>query len=300
MQFSQIDQSTISLTVDTAGSKAGLFVVPSGSILPGGAVLKNGFAHCHLSRGANQSGNGQTFGEAIKMTGTVDIVLGPSDSQDWSFNFLQFANLMVRSTQWGGRTVSEGSVLINYAIGPAFPTNPSLDSTAQFDPFVNLLSSPQSEVPEGSNKRITLTRVMGDHPNSKVPLQMPNITAKVDNFLFNTRLDLGLTTVFVARDPKNVVHSLAHFTWHLIYDAKFSWNGSTCTGTMANGRLDVGPVTKGAPSDPTIQTLLKTPKSPFYNKLSEQANNFVGKNSSLPNTVELAVRDPAIPGNFYT
>jgi hypothetical protein len=292
MQFSQIDQSTISLTVDTSGSKAALFVLPQ---------VGRGVAHCHLSRGANQSGNGQTFSDAIKVTGVVDIVLGPNDSQDWSFNFLQFANLMVRSTLWGGRTASEGSVFINYAIGPAFPTNPSLDSTAQFDPFVNLLSSPQSEVAEGSNRRITLTRVMGDHPNSKVPLKLPNIAANVDNFLFNNRLDLGLTTVFVAREPNNgTVHSLAHFTWHLIYDAKFSWNGSVCTGTMANGRLDVGPVTKGVPSDPTIQTLLKTPKSPFYNKLAEQANNFVNKNSSPPNYVESATRDSSIPGNFYT
>jgi hypothetical protein len=281
------------LNVDTTNSKPDLYILP--------AIGQSGpCAHCHLTRGANKSGNGQTFGEAIKMTCNVDILLGPSDAQDWSFNFLQFANLMVRSALWGGRVVSEGSVSINYAIPPAFPTNPSLDSTVQFDPFVNLLSSPQSQVQQGGINRITLTRVMGDHPNSNQPLQVTNFATKCPNFLFNMRLDVGFTTVFVGRSPSNLVISLAHFTWHVIYDAKFTWAGGSCTGTMVNGRLDVGPVKTGAPTDPTLQTLLKTPKSPFYNKLNNNASTLISNTMMPPNYVESLTRDSSIPSSFFT
>ena len=260
-------------------------------------------AHCHLTRGANRSGNGQTFGDAIKITAVADILFGPNDAQDWSFNFLQFATLFVRSALWGGRTPNEGSISINFAIAPAFPTNPSLDSTKQFNPFVNLLSSPQSQVPEGQVNRITLTRVMADHPNSKMVLQMPNLTTKCPNFLFNMRLDLGLTTVFVARDPQNVVHPLASFTWHVIYDANFTWKGNNCTGVMSNGRFDIGPVTKGPPNlsnDPATAALLKSPKGPFYNDLSKNANTTIANQATPPNYVESAVRDATILANFYT
>lgn len=293
MQANQIDLSTVKLTVDTTGSKADLFVVPASGTTAA-------FAHCHLTRGANKSGNGQTFGDAIKMTGAVDILLGSNDSQDFSFNFLQFGNLMVRSALWGGRTAGEGSILINYAIPPSYNTNPSLDSTKQFDPFVNLLGSPQTQVQQGAVTRITLSRVMGDHPNSKQRLEMPNAVTNCTNFLYNVRLDAGFTTVFVARDPKDVIQGLAHFTWHVIYDAKFTWQGGTCTGTMTNGRLDVGTVTKGAPTDPTLQALLKTPKGPFYNDLNLKATNLVSQNQKPPNFVESATRDASIPATFYT
>jgi hypothetical protein len=293
VQASQIDKATVSITVDKSGATSDVFIVTG---------VTDPFAHCHLTTGANKSGNGQTFGPAVKVTGVVDIVLGPSDSQDWSFNFLQFANLMVRSALWGGRTDKEGSVEINEAVPPAFTTNPSLDSTAQFDPFVNLLSSPQSQVPEGANSRITLTRVFGDHPNSKRPLQMSNITTSCNNFLYNMRLDVGFTTVFVGRDPSSVILPLAHFTWHLIYDAKFTWKGGTCTGTMVNGRCDVSAVANGAPPNltPTVQTLLKTPKGPFYNDLCNQATRTMSKSQKPPNFVESATRDSRIPGSFFT
>jgi hypothetical protein len=294
MQFSNIDKSSVKLTIDTTGSKPDLFVVTN---VPTGS---HPFAHLHLTRGANQTGNGQLFGNAIKVTANVDLLLGPSDSQDWSFNFLQFGNLMVRSALWGGRTPSEGSVLNNYAIAPAFPTNPSLDSTAQFDPFVNLLSSPQTSTPEGNLTRVALTREMGDHPNSKNVLEVPNTVTNSPNFLYNLRLDVGFTTVFVAREPNNTIHALKHFTWHVIYDAKFTWKGGTCTGVMSNGRFDIGPITDGAPTDPTLQTLLKTPKKPYYNKLCEAASNTILNSPAAPNVTESATRDQSIPASFYT
>jgi hypothetical protein len=292
MTYDNIDKSSIKLTIDTTGSKPALDVL----YLPG----QNPFAHMHLTRGALQNGNGQNFGHAIKVTADVDLLLGPKDTQDWSFNFLQFGNLMVRSALWGGRTPSEGSVLNNYAVAPAFPTNPSLDSTAQFDPFVNLLSSPQTSKPDGNNTRVSLTREMGDHPNSKNVLQMPNTVTNSPNFLYNLRLDVGFTTVFVGRDPADNYHALKYFTWHVIFDAIFNWKFGTCTGVMSNGRFDIGPITDGAPTDPTLQTLLKTPKKPFYNKLCADASNTILNSPAAPNVVESATRDKSIPATFYT
>lgn len=293
MQAQQIDQTKVSVTVDKTGVINDVFVVTG---------VPDPFAHCHLTAGANKSGNGQTFGTAVKVTGVVDIVLNPGDSQDWSFNFLQFGTLFVRSALWGGRTDSEGSIEINEAIAPAFTTNPSLDSTSQFDPFVNLLSSPQTQVPEGTKTRVTLTRVFGDHPNSKRPLQMSNLTTNCPNFLYNMRLDVGFTTVFVGRDPANVILPLANFTWHVIYDAKFTWKGGVCTGNMANGRCDISAVSSGAPANlsPALQTLLKTPKGPFYNDLCAKATKTMSKLQKPPNFVESATRDPKIPGSFFT
>src|SRR5262249_39771340 len=153
----------------------------------------NGVAHCHLTRGANRSGDGSSFGDAIKTTAVVDIVLGPNDKQDWTFNFLQFANLMVRESLWGGRTDSEGSIKINYAIAPAFPTNPSLESDAKIIPFMlGTGGFSQTQVQQGANTRITLTRVVKDHPNSKQGLQRRNFKTNCPNFLRNMRLDLEL------------------------------------------------------------------------------------------------------------
>jgi hypothetical protein len=288
-----IDFKSAAIKVDTSGAANAVSL---------GSTPTNKVAICHLTRGASITGSGFNFGPAIRMVGTVDLLLGPGDSQSgWDFNFLQFGNLMVRSALWGGRTPSEGSVAINYAVAPAYKTNPSLDSTTANSPFVGLNASSQDSVPEGSGTRITLTREMGDHPNSRQVLVVPNATTSAKNYLYNMRLDVGFTTAFVARESSGTIHYLAHFTWHLIYDARFVWTGGNCTGTMHNGRLDVGTVTKGKPTDATLQKLLTSPVQPFYNDLCAAANKTVMSTAAVaPNYVESATRDGSIPATFYS
>lgn len=294
MTKDQIDLASINVTVNAAGA------IPAVSVAPDDNKPGKGLARCHLTTGARLSLSGARFDPAIIVTGSVDVVVDPNDRKEWSFSFLQFANLLVREVVYGGRVESEGSVRLNYAVPPAMGKNPSLDSTSELAPFVNLLGSPQREVKEGDRVRRTLTRTMGDHPNSQMPLVVPNAKTNAPNFLYNQRLDLGLTTVFVGRDPDNKFHPLAHFTWHLIYDAKFSWQGSTCNGTMANGRFDISSVAKGAPPDPTLSSLLAKPVGPFYNDLCRKANQSVANSDSPPNCISLATRDPMIPKTFYT
>ncbi|TDU25652.1 hypothetical protein DFR24_4096 [Panacagrimonas perspica] len=293
MTKDQIDLASIKLTVNAAGA------VPDVAVAPDETKAGKGVARCHLTSGARLSLSGARFDPAIVVTASVDVVVDPNDTKEWSFSFLQFANLLVREVIYGGRVENEGSVRINYAVPPAMGKNPSLDSTSELAPFVNLLGSPQSEVKEGNRVRRTLTRTMGDHPNSQMPLVVQNPKTNAPNFLYNQRLDLGLTTVFVGRDPDNKIHPLAHFTWHLIYDAKFSWLGSICTGKMANGRFDISNVVKGAPPDPTLSSLLNKPVGPFYNDLCKTANERVINALSPPNYVSLATRDTGIPKNFY-
>ncbi len=289
----QVDARSVKIDVNTSGAINAVTVFNSSS--------PNPYALCHLTRGAVLSGTGFNFGPAIRVVATVDAITGPGENTlGWAFNFLQFGNLMARSATWGGRTPAEGSVTINYAIGPAFGVNPSLDSTLSESPFVGLNAAVQNTVPEGANTRNTITREMGDHPNSKQILKITNLSTNCINFLQNMRLDVGFTTAFVVRGPDNVIQFLAHFTWHVVYDARFTWAGSTCSGVMTNGRLDVGPVVNGRPPDGTLQRLLNTPVGPFYNDLCLKATSSVAKNQQPPNYVEITTRDPSIPANFYT
>lgn len=258
-------------------------------------------AFCHLTHGANIAGGGFKAAPAVIVVATVELTVDDiNDMTGWEFNFLQYTNLMVREAKWGGRTASEGSIYANYAIAPAFPTNPSLDSNSTRDPFFGTNASVQNILDDGPPKKIEITREMGDHPNSKQTLIVPNSATHCDNYLYNMRLDLGLTTVFVARDPQKNFHFLSHFTWHLIYDAKFTWSSGVPTGTMANGRVDVGTITKGKPTDATLQSLLATPKAPYYNDLCKVATDHVANNQTKPCYNESAVRDNTIPANFFT
>jgi hypothetical protein len=288
-------------TIDT--SKVGLIVDASGAVNAVSILttkLKDKKAICHLTRGVNLSDPSKS-GPAIRWIGNVDLLLGPGESRSgWDFNFLQFGNSMVRSSLWGGRTAEEGSVEINYAVPPAYHTNPSLDSERDRDPFTGLNSAVENSVPEGSGTRVTLIREFGDHPTLGERLEIPNSVAGAPNFLFNMRLDAAFTTVFVARDPKNVIQHLAHFTWHLIYDARFTWRGGTCSGAMVNGRLDTSSVTNGRPTDPTLKALLTSPTAPFYNDLQAAATTVIFILQQRPNCVRSATRDPAIPPNFFT
>lgn len=288
------DMSTLKLAVDKTSAVHAAALVPPGN--PTVAVL-------HLTNGANTTTPGAKFNPAYTITGSVDVLLDDAnDRNGWSFSFIQFANLMVRSTLYGGRTVSEGSIFDNFAVAPAFPTNPSLDSTKGNEPFMGLLASPETTVSTGPPIRMTIERKTGDHPHSQQALVNGNLTSGVNNFLWNMRLDLGLTTCFVAKDPKGTLQYLAHLTLHCIYDAKFSWQGNKCTGgVVGNPRLDVGPMTQGKPTDKTLQTLLANPKGPLYNDLCDAANKKVLtlQTSTPPIHNESATRDPSIPANFY-
>jgi hypothetical protein len=292
--------ASTTLTVDRTGAIPALAVFDAevGSQPSAGAL-------CHLTRGANiadariDASAGGRFGPAIRMTGTVEVTLEPAETlRDWRFGFIQFANLLVRSALWAGKRPVYGSVFANWAIPPAFRKNPSLDSQGATLPFTDnsdfttkvLLSGP-------SGTRVRVEAAMGDHPNSRIPLRMDNVLTFADQFLVNSRLDLELTTVFVARNPFQEFEHLAHFSWHLIFDARFRWRGGAPIGNLADGRLDVGAVTLGPPVAANLQALLKTPAAPVYNDLVEVA--LAIQHSKPPNMNRHELWTPDVPDGFF-
>lgn len=288
----KLDKSTAAIVCDK--SKAVNKVeVPTGS--------KSAFFH--LTHGSKVPKSGFLYDPAITFTGTVEFTIdGLDDQTGWEFNFLQFATLFAREAKWGGRTDSEGSVYANFAVAPAYPTNPLLDSDTNRDPFFGVNVSQQDVLEESFPKRIKVTRQMGDHPNSKQALVFPNASTHCNNFLAYWRMDLGLTTCLVARDPQKNFHYLAHIKWHLIQEAKFTWQAGTATGVLSNKVLDVDPkFTLGKPTTQNLQTLLTTPKAPYYNDQCQLATDYFGKpNPQKPSYEEFATRDSSIPANFYS
>jgi hypothetical protein len=191
---------------------------------------------------------------------------------------------------------------MNFAVPPALTKNPSLDSDALASPFTNRSDfKKKDEVKKGPKTLVRVEAEMGDHPNSSAKLEYANEATHALNFMFNMRLDLELTTVFVARENiTQPLQPLAHFGWHLVWDARFSWKAGAPTGVVVNGRLDAGGVKKGQPADPNVQSLLTKPVPPFYNDLIRDATKEVLTKGKPPNRVMDKDRDKEIPADFFT
>jgi hypothetical protein len=258
-------------------------------------------AWLHLTQGANPPVSPKTWGAAFTIEGAVDVLVSDmNDMTGWSFAFLQFANLMASESTWGGPVESTGSIIFNTAVGPAFTTNPSLDSDSSNDPFMKMQSASQNAVAEGSGQRVSLTRDIADHPCATETLIVINGSTGFPNFLQRLRYDIGFTSVFVAKDPSGTFTPLANVLWHIVYDATFQWVSGTCTGTMVTGRADFGTPASGAPSNwTTLSAILKKPpqQNVFFNDLIATARS---KGKGMTNWNETKVRDPKIPKSFFS
>lgn len=295
-----INTSSATIAVDKVGAEPAVAVAPS----------KNGPSFkglLHLTRGAkisewsaDPSASGR-FDPAIKMTGRVDVACGVDQLdtlKGFEFNFIQFGNLVVVSNLYGGRRPNDGSIEMNFAVPPALLKNPSLDSGTLEFPFTKHgQNSParMTSSPKAGGLLVRVESEMGDHPTRTDYLEFPNTASHAPNFMFNMRWDIELTTCFVVRsDITAPPQFLAHFSWHIIHDVNFRWNGGVPVGEAVNRRLDVGTIKLGPPNP------LPNVAAPFTNQLAEDAHQAVLRQGKPPNLVESLTRDPRVPVDFFT
>jgi len=292
--MSDIDKSSVQLTITFPGAKADVFIGTKAVLL-----------HCTVGANtavADNPGHGHpTLSDAIHYKGQVRATGDQTELvTKWKFAFLQFSDTIADEGIYGGRMPNEGSMRVNYKLG--FGTNPCLDALSTEDsfPFVNSIVNVKPVSPPLPNT-FNVTCEASDNPSGLENLVETNLKTNAPNHIFSLRRDEGLIMVFIAKDPAGKIIPLAHFTSHVIWHTEFRWT-SPATRPVAirkNLRLDVGPAILGPPTDPRFTSLLANPRGPTANDQDVQAHISAWDQRREPVLTQFPNRLQEIPDNFF-
>lgn len=302
-------------TPDTSGAirrkftvmpKPGMVMTYDG-VIPGVSYPRRArVATLHLTKNSNALvALGERRGkDEVKRAGaikiTADLTVMSDDKSDLSssnlkFHFMQFFKLKACSATYGGLISSDGKMILDYAVLPAFPKQGQYmvdgDCTSDDYPYVEMYEPLMQRVPWTTMWKVTLT--MYDHPNLEHPLVLPNSVTRADNYLCAANFSYDIMTVLLLRDlsrPKPVNTPLASITWSAMYACTFPWakDGSRVfPPRFMRKEFQVSDTLIGSPSDRTVAAMIKEfsdDQNDAYNVASEQAKKAVARaTSNTPN-----------------
>jgi hypothetical protein len=274
----------------------------------------NAFAHLlpgtDIAKAAAGGGpNDIIVDPVIKMSGKIDVVLtDPNDDiaiPGFSFGFIQVATVFQLEQISVGRTLNEGHLKINFR--PRITQSFLHDSVATFTPFANRIGPTSTDrqnrkVHLGADLGVLLPSTPGDSPGTALAARTDNQKTNAPNFMFEHRVDFGLTTVLVGIDPQNNVTPFFHVNWKLLWHFQFKWRGGqdpVATPIPISNRADVGQPIKGGPTDPAAAALVARPSGPFFNDVLNQALGSTA-NAGPPVREDNFSRPSGIPADFFT
>lgn len=246
----------------------------------------------------------------IKMSGKVDVVLtDPKDDlniPDFFFGFIQVATVFQLEQTSVGRTINEGHLKINFR--PRITQSFLLDSVAAFTPLASrvgpISKDPQNrKVHLGADLGILLPSTPGDSPGTALAARTDNQKTNAPNFMFEHRVDFGLTTVLVGIDPQKNVTPFFHVNWKLLWHFQFKWKGGqdpVATPIPISARADVSQPIKGGPTDPAAAALVARPSGAFFNDALNQALGTSTANAGPTIREDNFSRPSGIPQDFFT
>jgi hypothetical protein len=302
-----VDPATVVMTVDSGVSRA----KPTVDIVNVGTRR---VAFAHLTQGvslakaaAGGSINDIIVDPVVKMTGKLDVVFDPGDkTNDFKVGFIQIGTVFNLEDTYAGRTLNEGHVILRHRskIGQSF----LLDTAAGFSPFSS--KDPDFQQESKGGKEIqhqtchlgVLPNKKGDSPGSQSGAIVMNRNTSAENFLFEFRADIGLTTVLVAIDPQKKVQPLAHVKWHLIWHFQFKWRGGQSPAPTANAilaRADFGQPIAGGPAEQGVAALVAKPTGPFFNDVTHAAKSSTVL-SQPPSREDNFSRPSSVPADFFS
>jgi hypothetical protein len=305
----QVDASSASMSVDpgVGKAKAVVDIVKQGSRLNAFARLTPGTDIAKAAAGGGP--NDIIVDPVIKMSGKVDVVLtDPNDDSTlpgFSFGFIQVATVFQLEQTSVGRTLNEGHLKINFR--PRITQSFLHDSDATFTPFASRVAGFSFDrqkriVHLTSNLGVLLPNTPGDSPGTALAARTDNQKTNAPNFMFEHKVDFGLTTVLVVIDPQKNVTPFFHVNWKLLWHFQFKWKGGqdpTATVIPIGARADVGQPIKGAPTDPAAAALVANPSGPLFNDVLNQALGPTA-NAGPPIREDNFSRPAGIPPDFFT
>jgi len=242
----------------------------------------------------------------IKMTGKGELVGDAGDdvaSSAVELNFIQIGTVFQLQDTWAGRTANEGHVKMNHRI--LVRETFLLDSLTTIQPVAG---KSRNTAKDKLHSQITCAlgpTGKGDSPGGKAPLVIQNRKTKADNFLFESIIDQGFTTVLVSIDRgANVpnIQSFFHVNWKLLWHFQFKWTGGqdpAPTAIAKTAQALVFEVKKGAPTEPAdLVALLQNPKPPFFNEVVNAARTNTA-NGGPPFRTDLDTQLPGLPADFF-
>jgi hypothetical protein len=207
----------------------------------------------------------------VKLTGEVDLKADTQAEVDqilngsWFFGFIQVARTRNLSASWEGRRTGEGSVAL-FVVG--FPVSQDivlLDTDPVNQPFFDKSRHGgfARRAQPGQRRHVHVTTTMGDHPNYRDFLIMPNSVTKANNFLHQMLFQVDFTSVFVARDGNKPIQQIAHITWKLDLQGEFKWLSGKARATKIGSPVVLGNSTLGPPTDPQVKAIVDNPGPPL-------------------------------------
>jgi len=207
------------------------------------AKATKGAMFFHLTKGFDT--NPKNMKDAISFVGNVEAITNKKEFEDFRFGFIQLMQLVEYQVIYLGRTPGDGQVTIQVS------TNLLLDSKPSIQPFTSIDNGQLIDVPFQQAKRITAN--FGDHPSSKVKLDLTNLRTAANMFLFRFLDHRLAVTALVAEDPQGKRQILAHMTWLLKYRVEVVWRKGAPVVTQNSSALtapnsQLGPPTGAAAS----------------------------------------------------
>ncbi len=122
-------------------------------------------------------------------------------------------------------------------------------------------------------------------------------------FLFEIIDRRRFWTVLTAQErATGVFHHLAHHSWEFVYRFQVVWAGGVPSifSNLSNPPTEVIPVTPGAPTDPALAALLRSPGPPFGRDIAVAAMR-AAVLGGPPTRVDSPNRvSTNVPPNFFT
>ena len=251
-----IDTSSIGITISDQGVKPVVTVENKKPFrIPG--ISFSGFAQVELSHTKQNIKRLEAFGAK----GRVKFLLGPGDTlADWKVGFVQIVRQNSLRARYAGRFQDEGSIVCDPM--PKVPSRVLMDALdAAMLPFYE----PPDEKP--SFKASVAEPSTADGPSIGVPLSMANhAVSSVDNFLFDFEQDTEFWTILTAIGPDKALQFLGHFHWRVVHKVGFLWRFRVAMETHTASSFKVlERFLAGQPTEPSVRSLLTSPKGPIAN-----------------------------------
>ena len=235
------------------------------SFFPGGAAsvfLKNGSPKAK---------------EALNVDGHVQFVLGTGDTlKGWTVGFIQIVRMTEFITRYSGRIDSEGSVVCDAMA--ALSSKLALDcSIPAAIPWMHI---PEHKEIKGSVATPTTT----DTPNQNVPLALTNGAASnVPNLLYDFKQECEFWTILAAMSPAKALQYLAYFRWRFRHKVSVVWRAGVPVPSDWGTFEVTEKFVAGAPADPDLQPILKSPTGPIANVAFKKAilDSFISNNALI-------------------
>jgi hypothetical protein len=291
-----IDTASATISQDVAKAKLACHIMPAAASGTGNPLaIGNMTENFSVSKS-----NDITAGHAWTATAEVGVTGPAAEVNTWDFGFMQFQRLNALNFFYAGLRSEYGGIAVNAHLQPAMIQAVCLDSDNAFSPWTHADTKGTKTFNAATGKVKVKT---GDHPMHRVATMLGNDKTGEDNFLFQLIDDRDFWTVFVARDPAGTLQHLAHFHWHLRYEFTFKWRKAVPLATRAGrAELKFDAPAAGAPSEPSIQKLLKSPAQPQANSLMRQAILQAVAKPNTPNRKDTSVNERfgVIPKDFWT